>query len=281
MSEWFDRLSSLLMGEPKDQKQLIEILRDAESRHLLKSDVLTMIEGVLHVSKLMVRDIMVPRQHMVMLDDEESLAQVLRKVVESGHSRFPVINHAQNDEVLGLVHSKDLLAMLSEGKEKSEGFVIKKMLRDIMIVPETKPLDVLLKEFRTKHKHMALAVDEYGHVVGLVTIEDVLEQIVGDIEDEHDSDANEMDENIIRQTESLYIINAHTPLDEFNAYFHTQLSHDEFNTIGGIVLHQFGRVPMRGEEIQVHHLQFKVLNCDKRRIHQLELTLPAGSVLSS
>ena len=265
MSDWLEKLSRLISGEPQDQRELIDMLRDAESRQLLTAEVLTMIEGVLQVANMEVRDVMVPRAQMTMIDSHQSLEETIALIIDSGHSRFPVIQQGDRDEVLGLLHSKDILATVT----KHTVFHLTELLRPMMVVPETKTLDALLREFRANHRHMAVVVDEYGRVTGLVTIEDVLEQIVGEIEDEYDTQATE--HNIHQQSDALFIINAQTPLEEFNDYFHSDFKHDEFNTIGGVVLHQFGRLPYRSETIEMEGFQFKVLKCDKRRLYQLEL----------
>jgi len=267
---WLERLSQALIREPQDRDQLVDILRDAEQRHLLDAEALTMIEGVLQVSVMRTRDIMVPRGQMVVIDETASLEEILPIVIESAHSRFPVI--AENrDKITGILFAKDLLAYcFNESKvyEAKGKFKITALMRSALFVPESKRLDVLLREFRRTHHHMALVIDEYGGVAGLITIEDVLEQIVGEIEDEHDI---EEELNIKKHSESEYIIKALTPVEDFNEYFSDNLSDDEYDTIGGLVLSQFGHLPKKGEIASVGRYDFTILKADKRRIHLLKL----------
>lgn len=263
---WFERLSHALHREPQDREQLFELLRDAEHRHLLDVDALNMIEGVLEVFDLQVRDIMVPRSQMKVIDEQDSLADFLPIIIDSGHSRFPVIGE-NRDEVSGILFAKDLLRCF--GKNNDE-FDLKNFLRKAVFVPESKRVDVLLKEFRKERNHMAIVVDEYGGVSGLVTIEDVLELIVGDIEDEHD--ITEAD-YITKTTEKTYIINALTPIEEFNEYFNANFSDEEFDTMGGLITHSFGYLPKLNETVIIEKYQFRVINADKRRIKTFEATL--------
>lgn len=264
---WLERLSQALLREPQDREQLVKLLRDAEQRHLLDAQALTMIEGVLQISEMQVRDIMIPRAQMVFINHALPLHEFLPQVIESGHSRFPVIGE-DRDEVIGILLAKDLLPYHND--EQKKHFNIKDILRPSMFVPESKRLDILLQEFRRNRNHMAIVVDEYGGVAGLVTIEDVLEQIVGEIEDEYDID----DEAFIKKiSETQYTIKALTPIEEFNEYFAVQFDDSEFDTIGGIVMHAFGHLPKRGETIVIDNFRFKVLSADNRRIHLLRMQI--------
>lgn len=264
---WFERLSNMLIREPKDRTQLMEVLRDAEERDLLSSEMLSMIESVLQVSEMQVREIMVPKAQMVMVESEKTLDEILPLVTESGHSRFPVIDMESND-VVGILLAKDLIQYCY--KKNSSEFKLKQMMRPAVFVPQSKRLDVLLREFRVKRNHMAIVIDEYGHVAGLITIEDVLEQIVGEIADEYDIDE---DDYIKKHDDGSYTIKAATPIEDFNEYFKAQLSDDEFDTIGGLVLQAFGHLPKRSEMITLENYRFKVLHSDNRRIYLLEMRL--------
>lgn len=266
---WLERLSHVLLGEPKDRDQLIELLRDAQQRQLLDSDALAMIEGVLQVSEMQVRDIMVPRAQMVVIERDASLQDVLPVVTESEHSRFPVIVE-NRDEVIGILLAKDLLGYFVPGRHAT--FNVRDILRPAVFIPESKRLNVLLKEFRANRNHMAIVVDEYGGVAGLVTIEDVLEQIVGEIEDEHDIDE---DAFIKKHSESNYTVKALTPIEEFNSYFGSDFSDAEFDTIGGLIVHSFGSVPRRGEMLAIGRFRFKILHADNRRVHLLQVSMRA------
>lgn len=261
---WLEKLSRLLLREPQDRQQLVSLLRDAEHRHLLEQDALEMIEGVLNVSDQQVRDIMIPRSQMCVVEIDEQPSDFLPNIIEIGHSRFPVIGESK-DEVIGILHAKELLRLLVQ--EPSQTFSLKAILRPAVFVPESKRLNVLLKDFRANHNHMAIVVDEYGGVSGLVTIEDVLEQIVGEIEDEFDVDE---DINIRKQNETTFTINALTPIEEFNEFFEANLNDDEFDTIGGLVSQGLGHVPNKGEQLTVNGFEFKILISDKRRIRLLE-----------
>jgi len=263
---WLERLSLALMGEPQDRDQLVELLRDAQQRNLLDPDALAMIEGVLQVAEMQVRDIMVPRAQMVVMERDAPLEQILPVATESAHSRFPVIGD-NRDEVAGILLAKDLLAYC--GAEGSKNFNVRDILRPAVFIPESKRLNVLLKEFRASRNHMAIVVDEYGGVAGLVTIEDVLEQIVGEIVDEHDI---EEDAFIKKHTDNVYAVKALTPIEDFNQYFFSNFSDEEFDTIGGLVMQRFGRLPRRGEAINIDRFRFKVLNADSRRIHLLQVS---------
>lgn len=263
---WFERLSLALLGEPKDREQLVSLLRDAQQRNLLDPDALAMIEGVLQVSEMQVRDIMVPRAQMVVVERDAGFTDILPVVTESAHSRFPVIGDGR-DEVLGVLLAKDLLSYF--GPDGGQRFNVRDILRPAVFIPESKRLNILLKEFRASRNHMAIVVDEYGGVAGLVTIEDVLEQIVGEIVDEHDI---EEDTYIKKHNDNVYAVKALTPIDEFNAYFGSSFSDEEFDTIGGVVMQRFGRLPRRGEAIAIDRFRFKVLSADSRRLHLLQVT---------
>lgn len=263
---WFERLSDLLIREPKDREQLMEVLRDAEERDILSSEMLSMIESVLQVSEMQVREVMIPKSQMVFIHHDSNLDAILPIVIESGHSRFPVID--DEDDVVGILLAKDIIKYIYN--KETSSLNLKNVLRPATFVPQSKRLDILLREFRVNRNHMAIVIDEYGHVAGLVTIEDVLEQIVGDIEDEYDIDE---DDDIKKFADGSYTVKASTPIDDFNEYFSTDLSDDEFDTIGGLVLHGLGHLPKRGETLQVGHFRFKVLHSDNRRIHLLEVNL--------
>jgi magnesium and cobalt transporter len=262
---WLERLSHALLGEPRDREELIRLLRDAEQRQVLEADALAMIEGVLQVSRLRVRDVMIPRAQMVVVERDATLDQMLPVVVESAHSRFPVIGE-NRDEVVGILLAKDLLAYCADGRRQA--FNVRDILRPAVFIPESKRLNVLLRDFRTKRNHMAIVVDEYGGVAGLVTIEDVLEQIVGEIADEHDVDE---DSYIVRYEEGVYRVKALTPIEDFNEYFGSGFGDEEFDTVGGLVLQGFGRLPAVGESLVLGAFQFKVLHADSRRVHLLEV----------
>ncbi|HVY52961.1 MAG TPA: CBS domain-containing protein, partial [Gammaproteobacteria bacterium] len=225
---WFERLSAWLIREPQDREQLIEVLREAEERHLLSSEHLTMIESILQVSEMQVREIMVSKAQMIVAYDNQTLDELLPIVLESAHSRFPVIDHISGD-VIGILLAKDMLKP-AFAKDNQSGFNVKDIMRNAVFVPESKRLDVLLREFRVNRHHMAIVIDEYGFVSGLVTIEDVLEQIVGDIEDEYDIGDEEY---VKKQEDGSFTLKASMPIEEFNEYFNTQLSTEEFDTIGG------------------------------------------------
>ena len=252
-----------LRREPQDKAQLLELLRDAKQRSVLDTDGLSMIEGVLQVSDLRVRDIMIPRAEMVYIRRDDPLDAILNVVVESAHSRFPVIGEDKGD-VIGVLIAKDLLAFCSN--ENRRPFILRDLVRSAVFVPESKRLNVLLKEFRSSRSHMAIVVDEYGTAAGLVTIEDVLEQIVGEIDDEHDYDEGAF---IYRRSANEYTIKARTSIEDFNAYFGCELSDEEFDTIGGLVVHAMGRLPKGGERVRVEGFRFTVKRADSRRVHLL------------
>src|SRR3569833_410015 len=270
---WFERLSLALLGEPKDREQLVTLLRDAQQRNLLDPDALGMIEGVLQVSEMQVRDVMVPRAQMVVVERDAGLKDILPVVTESAHSRFPVIGDSR-DEIAGVLLAKDLLTYFGPEGEKS--FIVRNILRPAVVIPESKRLNILLKEFRASRNHMAIVVDEYGGVAGLVTIEDVLEQIVGEIVDEHDI---EEDAYIKKHNDNVFAVKALTPVDEFNSYFSSNFSDEEFDTIGGVVMQRFGRLPRRGEANSIDRFRFTVLSANSRRIYLLLVTERRGQAV--
>ncbi|HEX9192196.1 MAG TPA: transporter associated domain-containing protein [Burkholderiales bacterium] len=259
-----ERISALLMREPEDREHLLKLLHSAFERNLLDSDALSMIEGVMQVSETQVRDIMVPRAQMDVIDINETPDKFIPHVIATAHSRFPVFDK-NRDDVIGILLAKDLLRFYA-GEEE---FNVRDMLRPAVFVPESKRLNVLLREFRANRNHMAIVVDEYGGVAGLVTIEDVLEQIVGDIEDEYDFDESE--DNIMRQQGGLYRVKAQTEIADFNGAFGTEFSDADFDTVGGLVLRRFGRLPKRGEAVSIGGLRFQVLRADSRRLHVLQV----------
>jgi len=263
---WLRRLLESLAGEPQDLEELSEVLTDARERGLIDTDVFAMLEGVLQVSEIQVRDVMVPRSQMVVIQRDEPPERILPVVVESGHSRFPVVGE-DRDEVVGILLAKDLLRYFAEGGKGQ--FDIRECVRPAVFIPESKRLNVLLKEFRVSHNHMAIVVDEYGGVSGLLTIEDVLEQIVGDIGDEYDVDEGE---GIRKEAERVFAVPALTRIEEFNSTFGTRFSDEEFDTIGGLVLHELGRMPRRGEAIEIGGIELKVVRADRRRIETLRVT---------
>jgi len=262
---WLARLNKALSGEPQNLEQLIELLRDSEKRNLVDTQALAMIEGVLHVGEMQVRDIMVPRAQMVVVNSENQPDEFIGSLTESGHSRFPVIGD-NRDEVEGILLAKDILEYYAHGQGRE--FDMDDAMRPAVFIPESKRLNVLLREFRESRNHMAIVVDEYGGVSGLVTIEDVLEQIVGEIDDEHDTEEGSF---IRRLGNGECTVKAITPIEDFNEYFNTKFSDDEFDTIGGVVIKGFGRLPRRGETTRIDGVMFKVLRADERRVHLLRV----------
>jgi len=261
---WVDKISHLLTGEPQDLEDLLEILREARSNRLLDTDALSMIEGVLQVSQMRVRDIMIPRVQMVVVPRDAELETIFPLAVEFGHSRFPVIEEDRT-KVVGILMAKDLLAHALVNKNLK----VEEIMRPASVVPESKRLNVLLKEFRTNRNHMAIVVDEYGQAAGLVTIEDVLEQIVGEIEDEYDDEGDE--EYISQRNENEFMIKALTPMEEFDDYFSTQLATDEYDTVGGFIVNQLEHMPKKGESLTVDNFRFEVIRADNRRVHLIKL----------
>ncbi len=261
-----ERLSSLLLRQPEDRGQLVELLHSAFERRLLDAEALSMIEGVLQVSETQVRDVMIPRSQMDMIDVVESPEKFIPFVIETAHSRFPVFED-NRDNVIGILLAKDLLRFYAEHE-----FNFREMLRPAVFVPEAKRLNVLLKEFRANRNHIAIVVDEYGGVSGLVTIEDVIEQIVGDIEDEYDFD--ETEDNILVDRSGRYRVKAGTEILDFNNHFGTNFPDDDFNTVAGLVVGRFGRLPKRGETIVIDGFTFQVLRADSRKVHALLVEKP-------
>lgn len=261
-----ERISHFLTGEPQDQEDLLEILRESQEKQLLDSDALSMIEGVMQVSEMRVRDIMIPRAQMVVVPREAELESVFPLVVEFAHSRFPVIE-GDRSKVVGILLAKDLLAHALGDKTMK----VEQIMRPLSVVPESKRLNVLLKEFRTERNHMAIVVDEYGNAAGLVTIEDVLEQIVGKIEDEHDED--EPQAYISQRSEREFIVSALTPIEEFNAHFSADFDDADCDTVGGLILQQLEHFPKKGEKVEIGDFIFEVLRADNRRVHLLKLKL--------
>jgi magnesium and cobalt transporter len=258
-------MGQFLTGDIQDQDELLDILKDAQEKHLLDSYALSMMEGVLQVAETRVRDIMIPRVQMVVFPCDALLEDILPTVIEFAHSRFPVIEDDKS-KVIGVLIAKDLLAHLFDDKK----LTVRDIMRPAYIVPESKRLNVLLKEFRSERNHMAIVVDEYGLAAGLVTIEDVLEQIVGDIEDEHDeTDAEEV--FITQRSERDFVLKAVTPIEEFNNYFSAHIHDDEFDTIGGLIVHKLGHLPKKGEKLEIGKFRFEVLRADSRRIHLIKL----------
>jgi magnesium and cobalt transporter len=262
---WVERLTALVAREPQDREQLMNILRDAEDRDVLSADMLGMMERILQVSEMRVREVMVPKAQMVSVPKNGKLSEILAIVIESGHSRFPIMEDGGKD-IIGFLLAKDLLQFFNKSDAE---FDIKSVIRPALFTSQSKRLDILLREFRINRNHLAIVLDEYGHVEGLVTIEDVLEQIVGEIEDEYDID--EEDGHIKKLPDESFIVKASTVIEEFNEYFKTDFSDEEFDTIGGIVLQAFGHLPRRGETVKIKNLRFKVLHSDNRRIYLLEV----------
>ncbi|WAJ36874.1 HlyC/CorC family transporter [Pseudomonas sp. GOM7] len=263
---WFNKLTQAFAHEPRNRQELLEVLREAHQNKLLDSEALSIVEGAIQVADLQVRDIMVPRSQMISIKASQTPQEFLPAIIEAAHSRYPVIGESL-DDVIGILLAKDLLPLILQGDQPN--FNIKDLLRPATFVPESKRLNVLLREFRANHNHMAVVIDEYGGVAGLVTIEDVLEQIVGDIEDEHDV---EEDGYIKPLPSGDYLIKALTPIDSFNEAFDSQFSDDEYDTVGGLVMNAFGHLPKRNEVTEIGEFRFRVLNADSRRIHLLRLT---------
>ena len=265
---WLERLSQALSGEPRSCEDLVEDLRAAQANGLLAPDTLAMIEGAMTVAELQVADVMIPRAQMVSVPVDGSLQEILAIVAESGHSRFPV--HGEDkDEILGILLAKDLLKGFAEGALAAG---VRELLRPAVLIPESKRLNVLLKEFRLSRNHMAIVIDEYGGVAGLVTIEDVLEQIVGDIDDEHD-DAEDPNALIAAQADGQYLVDALTPIADFNTRFGADFADDEYDTIGGLVTAAIGHLPEAGEELTLGRFGFRVARADARRLHTLHVSV--------
>lgn len=260
---WFARLKQFLQGEPQDQEELVSLLRDAQIRSLISSETLAMIEGAILFTKMRARDIMLPKNQMVCINQSDEYSEILKVVSRTGHSRFPVTGE-NPDEIIGILHAKDLLRFQTDNLDSFDLFDI---CRQVTFIPESRPLDNLLSEFRSNKNHMAIVVDEYGEISGFVTIEDIIEQIIGDIEDEFDIDE---DAYIKTHDDHCYIIKAHTPIEEFNEQLHTDFSDENYDTISGIVMNKFGYLPKRGETITIDNFEFKIINADARRIKLLE-----------
>ncbi|TVS08440.1 MAG: CBS domain-containing protein [Gammaproteobacteria bacterium] len=263
---WIERVAQVFSSEPASRRDLMAVIRTAAERSLLDAEALGIIEGALQVSEMQARDIMIPRSQVVFVHHDDTPRDFLPVVIESQHSRFPVIGD-DFDDVKGILHAKDLLPLAL--REASENFDLRELIRQAPVIPESKRLNVLLTEFRANRNHMAIVVDEYGSVAGVVTIEDVLEQIVGEIEDEHDVH----DESFIKQLDaSTWTVKAGTPIEDFNEVFDTEFPDEEFDTIGGIVLQRFGHLPRREETVTIDNFRFRVLNADSRRIRLLHMT---------
>ena len=261
----FKRLGLALIGNIDDKSELVEMLRDAQLRDVISSETLSMIEGVMEVTDMQVREVMVPRSQMIVIERTANADDILSCILESAHSRFPVIGE-NRDEIEGIILAKDMLNFFA--KEDHEAMDLREYMRPAVFIPESKRLNVLLRDFRSNRNHMAVVVDEYGGVAGLVTIEDVLEEIVGEIEDEHDV---EEDSTITSHGEGVYTVQALTELDEFNEFFKSDFTSEKFDTIGGIVMNAFGYMPQRGEEIEIGNFRFKIIRADHRRIHSLRV----------
>jgi magnesium and cobalt transporter len=265
---WLERISSMLSGEPSTREDLVELLRDAQADGLIAADTLRMMEGAIAVSELTVGDVMIPRAQMVALAADASLLELMKQVVESGHSRFPV--HGEDkDEILGILLAKDLLRGVTEDGGAS---TVHALLRPAVLIPESKRLNVLLREFRQSRNHMAIVIDEYGGVAGLLTIEDVLEQIVGEIDDEHD-DAEDPNALIAAQADGHFAVDALTPIADFNERFGADFDDDEYDTIGGLVTAAIGHLPEAGEELTLGRFGFRVARADARRLHALHVSV--------
>jgi magnesium and cobalt transporter len=272
VSGWWARLVQGRASDVNDREQVVEFLAGFLERGVLAPDEFTMLQGVLKVADTHVRDIMVPRSHMVVVSKDQTQDEILKVIGDSNHSRFPVIGD-DRDEVVGIVLAKDVLKQYIRDRD---AFNLETLLRPAVFIPESKRLNTLLAEFRESRNHMAIVVDEYGGVAGLATIEDVLEQIVGEIDDEHDADAVPP---IQPQDGDKFVVQALTRIDDFNEFFNTDIPDAEFDTVGGLLLHELGRLPRRGEQLDYAGLRFKVLRGDRRRLHTLEVTrLPAAPV---
>ena len=272
---WLERLGQALQGELKNPDQLREVLQEAQQNDVIDIDALSMIDGVIEVAEMKVRDIMIPRSQMVVVERDADLKVILETVVDSAHSRFPAVGETR-DEVVGILLAKDLLPYFLEGQEPR--FNLRDILRPAVFIPESKRLNVLLKEFRASRNHIAIVVDEYGGVAGLVTIEDVLEQIVGDIEDEHDI---EEDAYIFQHHYNDFTVKAITPIEDFNESFQSDFSDEEYDTIGGLVMNGFGHMPKRGEKLNLGDFQFKVLRASSRQIYLLQVRRHEDSAATS
>ena len=268
----YERISSFLLREPEDREQLLQLLQSAHERQLLDAEALSIIQGAIATSEMRVHEAMVPRARMQVIDVDDPFPEIVARINRSGHSRFPVIE-GERDNVLGIVLAKDLLRVTDE-----QNFRLRDWLRPAAFIPESKQLSLLLREFRVSHNHMAIVIDEYAGVSGLITIEDVLEQIVGDIEDEYDFD--EAHDNIRLDASGRYRVKARTEIEDFNEAFATHFSDEEYDTVGGLVIRHFGRLPKRGEAVELEGLKIQVLRADSRRVHTLVVErLPKPAVV--
>jgi magnesium and cobalt transporter len=273
LSRWWRKVTASFHGGPRTRADLIRLLNDARESELLDGDALSMFEGILQTAETQVRDVMVPRAQMVVVERAWELPRLLPVVIESRHSRFPVVGDSR-DEVVGILLAKELLQYntAASGSDPAT-FDMQRHLRPVVFVPESKRLNVLLKDFRRGRNHMAIVVDEYGGVAGLVTIEDVLEQIVGEIADEFDEAEGA---RILKQDERRFLVNGLTTIEEFNRYFGTEFASDEFDTMGGLVMHRFGHLPRRGESVRIERFNFNVQRADSRRVHMFQVTVAPG-----
>ena len=261
---WLDRLTHFISGEPQTKSDLEDVLSLAEEHEIIDQDARKIMEGALLVTNMQVRDIMIPRAQMIVIDSDESVQEALPKIIDAGHSRFPVIGEGM-DDVIGILLAKDLLPLV---ESDSAPPALRQLMRPVIAVPESKRLNVLLREFRQNRNHMAIVIDEYGGIAGLITIEDVLEEIVGEIEDETDVAVKKP---IRPMSDGTFFVEALTAIDDFNAFFNTEFSDDEFDTIGGVVVNAFGQLPSRNQSIQLNHFEFSVIRADERRLSSLRV----------
>lgn len=262
---WIDKIALMFSTEPRNRGDLEDILEVAADNEVIDNDARSIMEGAMQVSDMQARDIMIPRSQMTVVKAESTLEELLPQIIEAAHSRYPVIDDSP-DDILGILLAKDLLPQILNADHSS--FAIRDLLRPTMVVPESKRLNVLLREFRENRNHMAIVIDEYGGVAGLVTIEDVLEEIVGEIEDETDTQG---DRNIRQLGADDYLVKALTPINEFNSYFECEFSDEEFDTIGGLVIHAFGHMPVRNEVTKIERYEFKVINADQRKVFSMRV----------
>lgn len=263
---WLEKLTDLFSDDPQSRQDIKEIVREAAGRSIVDSETLSILEGALQISDMQVRDIMIPRSQMVSIHINDTLKECLPAIIESAHSRFPVMG--EEGDVQGILLAKDLLPLLLD--KTPDIFRLATIIRPAVVIPESKRLNHLLREFRNTRNHMAIVIDEFGGIGGLVTIEDVLEQIVGEIEDEHDLDE---EESLIKEVEpGITVVKALAPLEDFNKHFGTDIPSDDFDTIGGVVVHEFGRVPECNENINISGWNFRVIHGTSRQINLLEVT---------
>ena len=262
---WLNKIGQIFSGEPRNRSDLLDVVEVASENEVIDEDARSIMEGAIKVSDMQARDIMIPRAQMVVIKEECTLAEILPQIIRSAHSRYPVVGES-TDDILGILLAKDLLPQILNNDQSD--FEVQTLLRPTVVVPESKRLNVLLREFRENRNHMAIVIDEYGGVAGLVTIEDVLEEIVGEIEDETDAKA---DRYIRKISDEDYFIKALTPIDDFNEYFATEFSDEEFDTIGGLVMQALGHMPSRNELAVINNFEFKVINADQRKVHSLRM----------